>query len=205
MFERQVAQAIRQVSESIIMPRYRQLEDDEIFEKGPGDLVTVADRESELALAAALLEIDPTSLFVGEEAVAATPVTIELAREAGRVWIVDPIDGTGAFARGKPRFAVMVALLQDGATTTSWIWQPVDQRMYVGALGGETTVNGLSVTPVVGSGRARTLAEMSGIVRTTYFDEDQRKKVDRRVESLERVRLNRGGAVRLHLPRTALR
>ena len=41
-----VAALIRDVAERIILPRFRNLATDQIIEKAPGDLVTIADREA---------------------------------------------------------------------------------------------------------------------------------------------------------------
>ena len=41
------------------------------------------------------------------------------------MWLVDPLDGTNNFAHGKPCFAVIVALCQDGVTRAGWIHDPL--------------------------------------------------------------------------------
>ena len=45
-----VTAAIREVADAEILPKFRALTDDEIIEKRPGDVVTVADRLAEQAL-----------------------------------------------------------------------------------------------------------------------------------------------------------
>lgn len=191
----EVERAMREVCAELIMPRYRQLDDTEIFEKGPGDLVTIADRESEVALSQRLREIDQNAAVVGEEAVAGDPDVLELARGGGRVWIIDPIDGTGSFVRGMPRFAVMVALVEDGVTIGGWIWQPIGEAMYTATMGSGARVNGRMITSDPGSARAVSeFAEMSGDVRTTYFDSPTRARVKARLAGADNVRLNQGGA-----------
>jgi fructose-1,6-bisphosphatase/inositol monophosphatase family enzyme len=42
-----VAEAIREVSAEVIMPRFRALGPGDVMEKNPGDLVTVADQLAE--------------------------------------------------------------------------------------------------------------------------------------------------------------
>lgn len=64
--------------------------------------VTVADRESEAAIAAVVRAARPHDAWLGEEtgtSGGSTPYT----------WIVDPIDGTRNFVRGIPLWAVLVA------------------------------------------------------------------------------------------------
>ena len=40
---------VQDVAEEVVVPRFRALDSEEIDEKGPGDLVTVADQEAERA------------------------------------------------------------------------------------------------------------------------------------------------------------
>ena len=54
----------------MITPRFRSLTDAQIDEKRPGDLVTVADREAEELITAALLAAYPDAVVLGEEAYA---------------------------------------------------------------------------------------------------------------------------------------
>lgn len=193
----QVEAAMRDVCADLIMPRFQQLEENEIFEKGPGDLVTVADRESELALAQRLRIIDPTAGVVGEEAVAADPDVLSLAGGPGRVWIIDPIDGTGSFVRGKPRFAVMVALVENGATIGGWIWQPVDAAMYSATASGGAAINGKAIAIPSGGQESLDFGQMTGDVRTSFFDLSTKTDVENRISqarSRPNVRVNKGGA-----------
>lgn len=64
--------------------------------------VTVADRESEAAIRAAIRAVRPDDAWLGEE-------TGESAGRTPFRWIVDPIDGTRNFVRGIPLWAVLVA------------------------------------------------------------------------------------------------
>ncbi len=62
--------------------------------------------------------------------------------EAEYVWVLDPIDGTRAFAAGKPLFCTLIALLRDGVPILGVIDQPILGERWVGALGQGTTFNG---------------------------------------------------------------
>lgn len=137
-----VTEAIRAVTDAEILPRFRSLADDEIIEKGPGDVVTVADRLAEQALTAFFQQHDPGCLVVGEEGVYADPAPLRALPTAEHAWVIDPVDGTRNFTNGSPDFAVMVAEVRAGVTTRSWIWQPVHERMYYAELGGGVYRNG---------------------------------------------------------------
>src|SRR5690606_6840874 len=108
-----VARAVADVAAAEVMPRWRNLGAGDIAHKtGPDDLVTVADKAAEFALTARLAALLPGSTVVGEEAVAADPTVMQRLSEPGPVWVIDPIDGTAAFATGEPNFTLMVALVE---------------------------------------------------------------------------------------------
>jgi fructose-1,6-bisphosphatase/inositol monophosphatase family enzyme len=136
-----VADILRTVATEIVLPRYQTLQHDEVEEKEPGDLVTIADREAEMALADTLGALLPEARFVGEERCARDPGLLA-GLDQGLVWMVDPIDGTGNFAAGRPPFALMVALLQEGAIIGSWIHDPLSGRMAMAGAGEGAWIDG---------------------------------------------------------------
>ncbi|HVK45510.1 MAG TPA: inositol monophosphatase [Micropruina sp.] len=144
-----VTEAIRQVAAAEIMPRFRALADDEVIEKRPGDVVTVADRLAEHALTEIFRRADPGCLVVGEEGVYADPTPLAALPHAELAWVIDPVDGTRNFTEGSPDFAVMVAEVRAGVTTRSWIWQPVHDLMMIAERGAGVTRNGVAVVPPV--------------------------------------------------------
>lgn len=122
-----VLAVIRDASARAIMPRYQTLAASEIVEKAVDDLVTIADKESELILAEGLAKILPEAAIVGEEAAHADPAVMERLGDA-LCWIIDPVDGTNNFAAGKPPFGILVALAEKGETIGGWIYDPLRQR-----------------------------------------------------------------------------
>ncbi len=136
--------AVRHVAETYILPRYKRLAEDDVRAKShPGDLVTVADEESERALTMLLPEILPGSLVIGEEAASADPKVLNRLGGDEFVWIVDPIDGTVNFVNGIARFAVMVALVRKGETLMGWIHDPVaNQTLWAEKGGGAYLMQG---------------------------------------------------------------
>lgn len=131
-----VAALLREVAAAEIMPRFKTLSAGQIREKKPGQLVTEADVEAERVLTRLLRQLLPGSAVVGEEAVADDPGLLRVLEGEGAVWIIDPVDGTANFAKGNPRFAVILALVVDGVTRQGWIFDPVGGRMIVAERGG---------------------------------------------------------------------
>ena len=116
-----VADLIRDVAASELLPRFRNLSKDDIRLKGPGDYVTVADVAAEQRLASGLAKILPGVPVVGEEAVEADAGLVHLIGRPGEsCWIVDPLDGTANFAAGRDTFAIIVALVQNRQTVGAW-------------------------------------------------------------------------------------
>jgi fructose-1,6-bisphosphatase/inositol monophosphatase family enzyme len=133
---------LQDVAEEIIKPRFRTLVAEEIAEKNPGDLVTVADREAEVRITEALLRAYPDALVLGEEASADDPGLMARFQSAEHAFTVDPVDGTKNFVHGSPDHAVMVAELRGGEVVRSWIWQPQHEIAYVAERGAGAWENG---------------------------------------------------------------
>lgn len=143
----QVSDLLTDVADRLILPRFGALTSIEIEEKRPGDMVTVADREAELEIGRVLQGGTPGSLVVGEEGAFADPGSLEALATAAQAWVIDPVDGTRNFARGRADFAVILAEVRRGQTVRGWIWQPVHQRLYVAERGAGVTCNGVAVPP----------------------------------------------------------
>jgi fructose-1,6-bisphosphatase/inositol monophosphatase family enzyme len=133
---------LRDVAEEVITPRFRALADHQIHQKGPGDLVTVADHEAESRITEVLQRAYPDALVLGEEAAAADSSLMARFAAADHAFTLDPVDGTKNFVKGSPDHAVMVAELRGSAVVRSWIWQPQHGRAYVAERGGGAWCNG---------------------------------------------------------------
>jgi fructose-1,6-bisphosphatase/inositol monophosphatase family enzyme len=144
----QVSNLLKEVADQLILPRFGALSSGEVLEKGPGDLVTVADREAEAELARVLRLSDSDALVVGEEGVFGDPRVLDVLPTAAHAWVIDPVDGTRNFTKGLPDFAVMLAELRFGETVRGWIWQPVHDLLYVVESGAGVTCNGVGLAAV---------------------------------------------------------
>jgi len=118
------------VAESVVIPHFGTLTDTQVSEKGPGDLVTIADREAEAQISQALRKLTPYAVIVGEEQAFFTPEILDGLADAEEAWVIDPIDGTRNFTRTSPDFAMMIARLYRGEVVESWIYQPIHSAMY---------------------------------------------------------------------------
>jgi len=131
-----VSARIAEIAATAIVPRFQALAAHEIALKGPSDYVTAADLEAEALLGPALIDILPGSVVVGEEAVSKDANVLDRLAEAGPVWIVDPLDGTGNFAQGRRPFCTIVALALGGKPVAGWIYEPLTGDLLVAVRGG---------------------------------------------------------------------
>ena len=96
--------------------------------------VTVADREAEKLIRARISARFPSHAIVGEE-----------YGENGvgdHRWIVDPIDGTKAFVRGVPLYAVLIGLEIEGVCEVGAAYFPALDEMICAATGEGCFLNG---------------------------------------------------------------
>jgi myo-inositol-1(or 4)-monophosphatase len=105
--------------------------------KSGHSIVTEADEASEALIRKALTSSFPNYGFIGEE-------TPEDNKEIS--WIVDPIDGTSAFARGIPEFGIAIALKQDDQTMFSVQYLPVLRDLFTAYHGQGAYRNGSKVS-----------------------------------------------------------
>ena len=147
LLDREMLALMRSVSQSAILPRYRNLKAGEVEDKGGNDPVTVADRESEALLAEGLARIDGSLAIVGEEAAHADKAVSE--RLAGPCWIIDPLDGTRNFAQGKPPFGILIARAEGGLAQSGWNYDCLTERFCAAHKGAGAFVDGQRITSVV--------------------------------------------------------
>ncbi|AYO79224.1 3'(2'),5'-bisphosphate nucleotidase CysQ [Sphingobium yanoikuyae] len=108
------------------------------WEKVPGHPVCEADLEIDVMLRERLAAIDPQAGWLSEE-------TADTVHRLGvsRVWVVDPIDGTRDYLRGRPGWAVSVALVEDGAVRLGILAAPARKELWIAEAGQGATRNGV--------------------------------------------------------------
>lgn len=109
----------------------------ETWDKSPNNPVCEADLALDRLLAEKLLGARPSYGWLSEE-------TADDPERLGRrrVWVVDPIDGTRDFLRGRTGWAVSIALVEDGVPVIGAICAPARDQLFVAEAGGGATLNG---------------------------------------------------------------
>jgi myo-inositol-1(or 4)-monophosphatase len=107
------------------------------WDKVPGEIVCEIDLAANDMLRRALNKLDPEAGWFSEE-------TADSAERllGSRVWVVDPIDGTRDFVRGRPGWAVSVALVEGGRAVLGVLDAPARNEHWAAELGKGATLNG---------------------------------------------------------------
>ena len=117
------------------------------WDKGRGNPVTEAD-----------LAVDK---FLGEHLRAARPEYGWLSEEteddtsrlsARAVFVVDPIDGTVAFMKGRPHFTICAGIVCDGIAVAGAVYNPITEECFTARIRGGAFLNG---DPILVSDRDR--------------------------------------------------
>lgn len=120
--------------------------------KGDASPVTLADTEIEAMIRNAVETTFPEDGLFGEE----TGVT---GIDRDRLWVVDPIDGTGAFATGSPLFGVLISLLKNGQPELGLIDASATGERWIARRGQGSFMNGIACRT---SGRTSLVAAAIG-------------------------------------------
>lgn len=107
------------------------------WEKVPGSPVCDVDLEVDALLRQRLTALIPDAGWLSEETVD------NAARLANRrLWVVDPIDGTRDYLRGRPGWAVSVALVEDGKPLIGVLDAPARGEKWIAEAGKGAWRNG---------------------------------------------------------------
>lgn len=110
--------------------------EDKITEKErPGDLVTVADKESEAVILDYLHRHFPDHAILAEESGKLGNYQNEY------LWVIDPLDGTTNFAHQYPCFAISIGLLINSVPKLGVIYDPLRGELFQAAMGLGATLN----------------------------------------------------------------
>jgi fructose-1,6-bisphosphatase/inositol monophosphatase family enzyme len=183
-----------EVSSRVVVQRFRTLEAGEVSEKGPDDLVTVADTEAEALLTDALLAAYPRVPVIGEEAVSADPRLVDHLDELRTYWLLDPLDGTSNFVAGNPDFGTMLALVHGGEPVLAWLWLPMHDRMIAAEKGSGAWSAGVRLEPDAASAPWETSTARAW-VSVRFLPSDVRAAVEENVPAFESVSAGPGSAV----------
>lgn len=118
---------------------------EQIDYKSKRDVVTNADYASERLVIDAIRARYPDDAILAEESGAAAGAGGE-QRPSGRVWVIDPLDGTVNYANGIPFYCVSIGLVVDDRPVVGVIFDPARDELYDATADGPARLDGEPVT-----------------------------------------------------------
>ena len=150
---------------AVLMDRYERLE--RIHHKSAKDVVTEADDLSERLILAAVQAHSPGDGMLAEESGGhATGSGASATAKHGRVWVIDPLDGTVNYANGIPFFCVSIGLVVDGRPVVGIVHDPSRGETFAAAADGPA----LLVDRASPEGRVILASEKAQAVRLRRLD-----------------------------------
>jgi myo-inositol-1(or 4)-monophosphatase len=182
--EREAAERAARAAGEVLLRHYRPTGQERVEVKGlPRDLVTAADKEAEAVVLGILRKEFPKDAFVAEETEPA-PV------RGGRVWVIDPLDGTVNFAHGIPIFSVSIGFFEDGAPRAGVVHAPCLRETFAAAEGEGTTLNGERV-------RVSKQTDLGSSLLCTGFAYQRNQVKENNLDNFARMALGSRGVRRL--------
>ena len=175
------------------MERYEKLE--RIVHKSERDVVTEVDHLSEDLIIGAIREAFPTDSYLAEESghtaghadAAATAgesagesAVESVDKSVGRVWVIDPLDGTINYANGIPFFCTAIGLSVDGVASVGVVYDPTRDEMFSAVAGEGATLNGRPIRLPVKERLVDCVASMS-LPRRRWLLSDRGARVRRSI------------------------
>ncbi|MBO6586589.1 MAG: inositol monophosphatase [Gracilimonas sp.] len=103
--------------------------------KGKNDLVTDADVKSEKKIIEVIEDAFPNDQILAEESKAKASIP------EGRIWIIDPIDGTTNFAHSFPVYCVSIALWENREPKVGLVYEVANDELFTATEGGGAYLN----------------------------------------------------------------
>jgi myo-inositol-1(or 4)-monophosphatase len=159
------------------------------LKSSPTDPVSDADRDAETTIQRILAAERPDDGVIGEEG-----ADTEAAN--GRLWIVDPLDGTVNFLYGLRTWAVSIALEDGDGLAAGVVFNPVDAECFSAARGEGARLNGRQIK-VSGCDSLDRAMVATGF---SYLAEERARQAETLLRLLPAVRdVRRAGAAALDL------
>ena len=134
----QLAEAlVREAGQLALLMRQAGLESQQ--KTSISDVVTAADHAAEAYVLEQLQRCRPDDGILGEEGAS-------VASTSGRTWVIDPVDGTYNFLHGSTYWCSAIALKDSSGVRLGAIFQPEEDKLWLGGTTHTATLNGERLT-----------------------------------------------------------
>jgi len=138
----EAAQAIAREAGEFALGYFRRFGDLKVTQKGAQDMASEADVAVEALIRERLAARFPEDGFFGEESGESGE-----RGDGGRLWVVDPIDGTACFVTGIPVWCVSIAYVAGDDALIGAVYDPNADEMFAARSGFGATLNGRPIQP----------------------------------------------------------
>lgn len=139
------------------------------------DVVTAADKASELFIVDAIREKFPDHSILSEEG-----GDVGLNHSSEWQWVIDPLDGTTNFSQGLPIFSVSIALRHKDRTIVGVVYAPYLNELFHATRGGGAFLNGHAIKC-----SGKTVWEESVLATGMPYDKD--RNPDNNLDNISRI------------------
>lgn len=129
-----LAQSIARQAGQQALEMFRHRDQLVIESKGLQDMVSAADRDTELYIRSQVLACFADDGFLGEEGGLDRP-------DAAYLWVIDPIDGTACFVNGMHAWCLSIAVMHEGQAVIGVVFDPNSDEMFHACVGQGAFVN----------------------------------------------------------------
>ncbi|TLM72721.1 inositol monophosphatase family protein [Pseudarthrobacter sp. NamB4] len=126
------------------------------------DVVTAADHAAEAYVLEQLQRCRPKDGIVGEEGAS-------VQGSSGRTWVIDPVDGTYNFLHGSTYWCSAIALKDSADVALGAIFQPEEDKLWLGGRKYPATLNGEKLTVFQDNGGERNATAVAELGAATYI------------------------------------
>jgi len=126
------------------------------------DVVTAADHAAEAYVLEQLQRCRPEDGILGEEGAS-------VQGTSGRTWVIDPVDGTYNFLHGSTYWCSAIALKDRDDVVLGAIFQPEEDKLWLGGRDRPATLNGDALTVFSGDGGKRNATSVAELGAATYI------------------------------------
>ncbi len=170
---------------ALLIDSYERLE--RIDYKSKRDVVTNADYASERLVIDAIKQRFPGDAILAEESGEHAGVLRDDGSHNGRMWVIDPLDGTVNYANGIPYYCVSIGLVVEDEPSVGVIFDPARDDMYAATADGPAMLDGAPI-------RASTKEALSDYVVSLAVIGSGGLMRERRIAPLIRIHRRMGSA-----------
>ena len=170
---------------ALLIDSYERLE--RIDYKSKRDVVTNADYASERLVIDAIRQRFPGDAILAEESGEHAGVLRDDGSHNGRMWVIDPLDGTVNYANGIPYYCVSIGLVVEDEPSVGVIFDPARDDMYAATADGPAMLDSAPI-------RASTKEALSDYVVSLAVIGSGGLMRERRIAPLIRIHRRMGSA-----------